>query len=255
MNFYKHYIGDFQRDTNHLSLTERGAYLALIHHYYATEKPLPNDHAALCRVAGAMTKQERDAVKTAMVFFEVVDSGLMHTRIECEIQKAGDISSANRDIALAREEKRRAMREHEACTKRGTSVTRTDHDQSTNQNQTPDIKEIPLTPKGVKSKRSAIEIKKFLETCKTNSEKPIPETDPVFQYAEDVGIPLEFLRLAWREFVDRHQEGQKRYTDWRRAFRNCVRANWYKLWWANDGGYQLTTVGIQAERKHIEAAA
>jgi len=140
VNFYKHYIGDFQRDTGHLSLTERGAYLCLMHHYYATEKPLPNDHQALCRVAGAITKSERDAVRAAMRFFDAVDSGLMHSRIEAELHKAGDVSSTNRDIALAREAKRRAEKsartEHEACTKRALDVPRTEHEQSTN--QTPD---------------------------------------------------------------------------------------------------------------------
>lgn len=88
MNFYKHYIGDFQRDTGHLSLTERGAYLALIHHYYATEKPLPKQIDALCRIAGAVTKAERDAVKAVISFFEPMDSGLVHARIEAEIHKA-----------------------------------------------------------------------------------------------------------------------------------------------------------------------
>ena len=142
MNFYKHYIGDFQRDTSHLSLTERGAYLALIHHYYATELPLPKDHAALCRIAGAFTKPERDAVKAVMAFFIVVDSGLMHNRIEAELHKAGEISTTNRDIAVAREAKRRAAKqaqtEHEACTKRDHNVARSEHEQSTP--QTPDTR-------------------------------------------------------------------------------------------------------------------
>jgi len=140
MNFYKHYIGDFQRDTGHLSLTERGAYLALIHHYYATEMPLPKDHPSLCRVAGAFTKPERDAVKVAMGFFTMVDSGLMHNRIEAELHKAGEISTTNRDIALAREAQRRITKdrrtEHEPCTNRAPSVARTEHEQSTP--QTPD---------------------------------------------------------------------------------------------------------------------
>lgn len=140
MNFYKHYIGDFQRDTGHLSLTERGAYLCLMHHYYATEKPLPNDHGALCRIAGAIDKAERQAVRTVMSFFRVVDSGLLHDRIEAELHKAGEISNTNRDIALAREAARRAEKaareEHEACTKRAQSVPRTAHEQSTH--QTPD---------------------------------------------------------------------------------------------------------------------
>ena len=142
MNFYKHYIGDFQRDTGHLSLTERGAYLSLMHHYYATEKPLPADHAALCRIAGAITKVERDAVKAVMAFFERVESGLMHNRIEAELHKAGEIANTNRDIAVAREAKRRAEREareeHEACTNRATNVPRIEHEQSTH--QTPDTR-------------------------------------------------------------------------------------------------------------------
>lgn len=142
MNFYKHYIGDFQRDTGHLSLIERGAYLALIHHYYATEKPLPNSLDALCRIAGAVSKSERAAVKTVMTFFVVVNSGLMHNRIEAEIEKAGEISNTNREIALEREAKRRAAKEARTDQEHGTiraeSVPRSRHVQSTN--QTPDTR-------------------------------------------------------------------------------------------------------------------
>jgi uncharacterized protein YdaU (DUF1376 family) len=139
VNFYKHYIGDFQRDTGHLSLTERGAYLCLMHHYYATEKPLPNDHTALCRIAGAQDKAERDAVRAVMGFFEPCDSGLMHKRIEAELHKAGEVSNTNREIALAREAARRAAREeHEQSTNRAPSVPRTSDEQSTN--QTPDTR-------------------------------------------------------------------------------------------------------------------
>lgn len=124
MNFYKHYIGDFKRDTGHMSLTERGAYLALMHHYYATEVPLPKDHSALCRIAGAITKQEQAAVKVAMSFFEQADSGLMHSRIEAEIEKAGQRADTNRRIAEEREERRRVARnEHESCTKREPNQT------------------------------------------------------------------------------------------------------------------------------------
>lgn len=148
MNFYKHYIGDFQRDTNHLSLTERGAYLALMHHYYATEKPLPKNIDALCRIAGAVTKLERAAVVVAMNFFEPVESGLMHSRIEAELEKAGEISSTNRNIALAREAKRRASRtaeqDHKESTIRAHGVPRSTHERSTN--HTPDSRLPDLKP-------------------------------------------------------------------------------------------------------------
>jgi uncharacterized protein YdaU (DUF1376 family) len=116
MNFYKHFIGDFNRDTSHLSLTERGAYLALLHHYYATEHPLPADHNSLCRIAGAHTKSERDAVSKVMAFFEVCDSGLMHKRVEAELERAGKQADTNRAIAHAREARRKAVRkQHESC--------------------------------------------------------------------------------------------------------------------------------------------
>lgn len=124
MDWYKHYVGDFKRDTSHLSLTERGAYLALMHHYYATEEALPVDHVALCRIAGAMTKQERDAVKVAATFFEKRGGKLWHKRIEAECAKAEGRADKNREIAVAREAKKRAAKLAE-------TDNRTEHEPST----------------------------------------------------------------------------------------------------------------------------
>lgn len=78
----------------------------------------------------------------------------------------------------------------------------------------------------------------------------IPADDPVFGYAAKVGIPADFLLLAWTEFEARHLESGKRYKDWRAAFRKCVRDNWYRLWWVDPktGDYVLTTQGVQAQR-------
>jgi hypothetical protein len=78
----------------------------------------------------------------------------------------------------------------------------------------------------------------------------IPADDPVFEYAAKVGIPADFLLLAWTEFEARHLESGKRYKDWRAAFRKCVRDNWYRLWWVDPrtGDYALTTQGVQAQR-------
>ena len=260
MNFYKHYIGDFQRDTGHLSLTERGAYLCLIHHYYATEKPLPNDLDALCRIAGAVTKIDRAAVKVATGFFERVESGLMHARIEAELEKAGEISNTNREIALAREAKRRAQKEarteHEQSTNRAQSVPRIEHEQSTN--QTPvNNKEPPIPPKGGNpvNRSQAVSLKTFLASCKESGEKAIPEDDPVFDFSDKAGIPDEWLRLAWLEFMSRYGDGSKRYRDWRKAFRNAVRGNWFKIWYCGDDGKMLlTSQGRVLEMAHLEAA-
>ncbi len=134
MNFYKHYIGDFQRDTSHLTMTERGAYLSLMQHYYATESCLPNDHAMLCRIAGAMTKPERDAVKVAAGFFEIKQEGLWHKRIEAELEKTEEKRDVNKRIALNREARKKAERiaaQQTVSTKRAQDVNDTLHENST----------------------------------------------------------------------------------------------------------------------------
>ncbi|HEC15736.1 MAG TPA: hypothetical protein ENI99_04055 [Sedimenticola sp.] len=109
---------------------------------------------------------------------------------------------------------------------------------------------------GSGKKKAAVGIQTFLQQCAESGEKPIPPEDKVFEYAASVGIPHEWLHLCWREFVQRNIDSGKRYKDWRRVFRNCVRGNWYKLWWAKpDGEMGLTTQGALARKKHRESAA
>jgi len=118
----------------------------------------------------------------------------------------------------------------------------------------------PPTPVGVvgkSAKPSAIGLPAWLAMVKADGKKPIPPDDPVFAYADDAGLPVEFVRLAWVEFRARYSEpGAKRYIDWRRVFRKAVRGNWFRLWYAtNDGAYALTTQGAQAQRVDEKVAA
>lgn len=112
MNWYKHYIGDFQRDTGHLSLVQSGAYRSLIDHYYATEQPLPMDEDSLCRICRAHSKEERKAVMSVTRFFTEYNGAYWHKRIDAEIRKASLQAAKNREIAIARESKR-AQQKHE----------------------------------------------------------------------------------------------------------------------------------------------
>ena len=59
MNFYKRFIGDYQRDTGHLSMIEHGAYALLLDHFYASEKPLPIEPQRLHRLTMATPSGER----------------------------------------------------------------------------------------------------------------------------------------------------------------------------------------------------
>lgn len=144
MNFFKLYIGDYQRDTAHLSVTEHGAYLLMLQHYYATEKPLPIGKA-LHRMLRAQDKAEREAIDSVSAqFWTVSEAGLVNERADQEMHKATQQAQTNRDIALAREAARKAARDkHEASTNRATN------DQP---NQTPDTRhqkeKPPKPPKG-----------------------------------------------------------------------------------------------------------
>lgn len=119
MQWYKHYIGDFQRDTGHLSLTERGAYRALLDHHYATEKPLPADPVALARLVGAQTKAERDAVPAVLTqFWTLTDEGWINARAQIEMGKTDARRETNRAVAQAREAARNVI---ESTTNRATN--------------------------------------------------------------------------------------------------------------------------------------
>lgn len=150
-------------------------------------------------------------------------------------EQSGQMSASDADTTRNREEKRREEERNTPIPPSGADLA----------GDTPGTK--PQRPKA-----TAVGLKAWLETVKAAGEKPIPEGDPVFDYAERVGIPDDFLRLAWLEFRHRYtQPDAKRYRDWRRVFRKAVEGNWLKLWFAQpDGAYALTTVGIQAQRSH-----
>ena len=98
VKYFRKNLGDWMTATRHLSMTERGAYNELMDAYYATEQALPAEFDALCRIAGAQSKVERDAVKkVAALFFENREGRLFQARIENEIVLASEASEKNRD--------------------------------------------------------------------------------------------------------------------------------------------------------------
>lgn len=113
----------------------------------------------------------------------------------------------------------------------------------------------PLTPQGGtspkerKPKSEKTGLAEFLQTCRDAGEEAIPEGDAVFAYAERIGLPSEFVSLAWAWFKARYAEKrQAGVKGWRQTFRNAVESNWPKYWFqADDGSWQLTTAGKQAK--------
>jgi len=81
----------------------------------------------------------------------------------------------------------------------------------------------------------------------------VPADDPIFDWAGKVGLPRDWIALAWWAFEGRYtgdgQGAAKTYADWRATFRNAVREDWLKLWRMGPDGYLLTTAGQQAQRE------
>ena len=139
----------------------------------------------------------------------------------------------------------------------GKDNTRTSTSTSKQEPPIPPVGGLPETVQAKTKKRNAVALQTFLDECKAKGEKPILENDSVFNYADEAGIPIEFLRLHWLEFKVRYCEPDaKRYKNWRIVYRKCVRANWFRLWFfESDGTCALTTAGEQARRIHKKDAA
>ena len=88
MNYYQHHIGDFMRDTAHLSPVEECFYRRALDWYYVNEKPLPLELNQVHRYLRANTKTDKQAVSTVLSdFFKKTASGFVHSRCEIELEK------------------------------------------------------------------------------------------------------------------------------------------------------------------------
>lgn len=145
MNFIKLYVGDYQRDTGHLSIAEHGAYLLMLQHYYATEKPLPTGKP-LHRLLRAETKEDREAIESvAKQFWIETQAGLINERADEEIQKAAHQRTVNQEIGRrgGRPKKTDSVIDSETDSVNGYG---TEEEPNRNPNQTPDTIEMKATP-------------------------------------------------------------------------------------------------------------
>ena len=103
MNYYVRHLGDYAKDTRHLSLMEHGAYTVLMDFCYASERALPLEHEQLYRICAAFTKEEQRAViKVTGEFFTETAEGYIQKRVEEELQKAHAKTGKAKASALAR---------------------------------------------------------------------------------------------------------------------------------------------------------
>ena len=101
MNYYERHIGDYLKDTAHLSLLEHGIYTRLLDVYYTRESAIPDEQVA--RLIGARTKDEKDALQAVLAeFFTQTDSGWAQDRCDREIARYQDKQAKAKNSANAR---------------------------------------------------------------------------------------------------------------------------------------------------------
>lgn len=96
MNYYKRHIGDYLKDTSHLTLLEHGVYTRLLDVYYTRESGIPDEQAA--RLIGARAQEEKEALAVVLSEFFVLDGGIWsQTRCEREIDAMSEKVESNRE--------------------------------------------------------------------------------------------------------------------------------------------------------------
>ncbi len=115
------------------------------------------------------------------------------------------------------------------------------------------IKNTPKPPVGgSKGAAPRIELKTFLAECKEKGERPLRDYTPLWNYVQDAKLPMDFVALAWVEFMRRFGAGgvkeKNKQANWRQTFRNYVERNFLRLWAIDPHGqYYLTNEGKQAQ--------
>ena len=103
MNYYPFHIGDYLSATRHLSWEEDAAFRRLLDTYYTTEKPLPAELRAVCRLVLATTESQREAVRIVLEeFFVLTPAGWINNRADNEIDAMRDKQQKQRDKANKR---------------------------------------------------------------------------------------------------------------------------------------------------------
>jgi len=225
MNYYPFHIGDYLSATRHLSWEEDAAYRRLLDTYYITEKPLPVELRAVCRLVLATTESQREAVEVVLQeFFELTDAGWINRRANAEIVTMLDKQQKQREKANKRWQKPAqepgnapAMPQHES---EDAMASKVDAD-ALPPTPTPTPTPTPvITPsdEGVSRKRSAT------PSTKPNRATVLPENfvpnETAESIARETGVDLQ---REFASFCDHHTAKASTFSDWQAAFRTWLR--------------------------------
>lgn len=104
------YVGDYLKDTQHLSTAEHGAYILLIIHAWTREGALPADTERLRRITGMDQKDWKRSWPVLREFFQEDGDGYRHSRIDRELANARRMVEQRSAAGKASAEARRRQR-------------------------------------------------------------------------------------------------------------------------------------------------
>ena len=90
------YVGDYLRDTAHLSTSEHGAYFLMLMHAWTHGGELPGDGPRLCIITKMSAKDWRHSGDILMAFFQRHGAMLRHKRLDLELANATTLTERRR---------------------------------------------------------------------------------------------------------------------------------------------------------------
>ena len=96
------YVGDYLRDTMHLTAEQHGHYLLAIIAYWTRGGPLPDDDEILSEICKMRVKNRQNSLMVLRQFFVRSNAELRHRRIDAELAHARDKSEQAKTAVLTR---------------------------------------------------------------------------------------------------------------------------------------------------------
>jgi uncharacterized protein YdaU (DUF1376 family) len=239
MNYYEHHLGDYAKDTTSLTMLEEGAYRRLIDVYYSKELPLPSDIAKVCKAARAISRSEKEAVKSVLVeFFTLTPEGYRHKRCDEEIERyqiSQEGSDAKRENDKIRQERARERRKALFEQLRSHGIV-APWDAKTHELET----HLSRVTKTKPSRNVTRDESELVTRDNTATQTPVPSTHTQKpnkeKRAEALVVPPWVPPEAWAGYVEMRRKGKKPMTD------RAMRLKFGELNGFKEAGHDLTTI-------------
>jgi uncharacterized protein YdaU (DUF1376 family) len=210
VNYYERHIGDYLKDTAHLSLLEHGIYSRLLDIYYSREAPLPADQ--VMRLVGARSDEEKSAARDVLNEFFVFDGDVYrHNRCDRELEKYQDKARKASASAAARWNKPAAQCDGDANAMRTHSERNAEAMLPVTSNQTPVRERVATQLPALRAEERPTSSVSEIKKSKTPT-LDCPHAEVLALWAEVLPQLPQHLASQWRGARAAHLKARWRET-------------------------------------------